>query len=479
MKVFKLLIEAFRIDVLNVNVVCSDEAFSRGYLGSLETAGMLRSGSALGYAIDSFRFIGAGVKGALSIARLSKKIQGGQVCFVAMTSNHRASMCPVFDETSADKHFIDPKVLRSQIQLASLVSLPFLPVMLYRCWKASAYVRENFASSFTTYWRTYGLYLVSHWWIGRNRPACLVLSNDHVGSHRIWNTVAIEQGIPTVYIQHACVADHFPSLDFSYALLDGMDAAKKYLNKPTDCTVFLIGITKYESRDSAIVSKPGSRLRLGISFNMLDSFEQIDSVLSTIKGSLPEASVSVRLHPRSPKNVILEVQRICSELSVNLSDAPSESSFDFLGRVDVHVSGASGIVLDAAMLGVPSVVLFSELNHDVYGFVKGGLCLEAFAIDDLPGQIEHAITHRDSLSERVAEYCEGFGMPGFPQSKSLAARLIDEITTSEIDEQAWEIQSVGSGAVRRLGRAGVLALGQQSAAGLMPRDNVHHELGRG
>jgi len=56
----------------------------------------------------------------------------------------------------------------------------------------------------------------------------LVVANDHSYPCTTIVKAAQDEGVKTVYIQHASVSDKFPALKFDYALLEGLDSLEKY-----------------------------------------------------------------------------------------------------------------------------------------------------------------------------------------------------------------------------------------------------------
>ena len=65
----------------------------------------------------------------------------------------------------------------------------------------------------------------------RKKPIrVLLIGNDHVSLFRAVILAAKENAIKTIYIPHASVGPHFPPLDFDFALLEGEEMKRIYLN---------------------------------------------------------------------------------------------------------------------------------------------------------------------------------------------------------------------------------------------------------
>ncbi|WP_145388584.1 hypothetical protein [Stieleria neptunia] len=313
--------------------------------------------------------------------------------------------------------------------------------MFVRWLRCDRRLRKTFRESVRIYLRTYGVYIAARYWFKKSKPGCIILSNDHVGTYCALNKAAQDEGVPTVYIQHACVADHFPALKFDYAFLDGRDAFDKY-GPSTKTKVFLTGIAKYDhtfrAKDLTRPKDGEQQSSIGICFNLLDDFEYTRTVLSQLRSDFVSREILVRLHPATPPAIFDAVRRLCEDMNLCMSEAAVEDSFAFLERVGILVCGASSIALEAALMGVPSVVYFSSETEDVYGFVKHGLSRHARSLERIAAEIVDLDRQpRSVLAEKAEYFCAGCSRPDRPPSAALAADLISRICDSE-EPLGWE-----------------------------------------
>jgi hypothetical protein len=194
-----------------------------------------------------------------------------------------------------------------------------------------------------------------------------VTSNDHNYQNRCFITAARLTNKTSIYIQHASVSEYFPRLQTTFALLEGEDAANKYLQiGKTDTTILLVG------RVGIGILKNQSTVidNYGYCFNDLDDS---DEVLDTIsKVLLLTKNLLVRPHPHEPRTHLLnEIKKMSG---VTLSDSKNESISAFLTKIDLLICGDSNVQLDAISHNVEVIYhSSSSLHSDYYGFIKNGL----------------------------------------------------------------------------------------------------------
>ena len=120
--------------------------------------------------------------------------------------------------------------------------------------------------------------------------------------------------------------------------------------------------------------------------NALDCSEKVFNLCNYLKRFY---SVTVRPHPASHSEVFNKIK----EAGFDLSDSKQESPFAFLSKIDILVANESGIHLDAALMGVSSL-LFNFSNNKVldwYSFIKSGLIREASTKEELLDYIRQQI----------------------------------------------------------------------------------------
>ena len=148
-----------------------------------------------------------------------------------------------------------------------LIALFFSPRVIYCSIKAKGYEKKSYKYFFTKYLLTYGYFFTAYTLLDKIKPAVLIMSNDHSMENRSLLEAVKNKSICTLYMQHASIYHQsykLPALEFSYALLDGLDALKKYESfGPTSTTVFLIGVVKFDAYMKNI-NKESSINRIGI-----------------------------------------------------------------------------------------------------------------------------------------------------------------------------------------------------------------------
>ena len=111
--------------------------------------------------------------------------------------------------------------------------------------------------------------------------------------------------------------------------------------------------------------------RIGVAINSLDNLLKVKILCSELieKGY---DDLLLRPHPAIEKTVDWEP---FAKMGVRFSLPSKETSFPFLNRISCLISNESGIHLDAAMLGIPSILYnLSDFGLlDWYGFVRTGL----------------------------------------------------------------------------------------------------------
>ncbi|WP_182865753.1 hypothetical protein [Stieleria mannarensis] len=417
--------DAAFLDVIELNPVRSQTAFEKGLQKSLESEEEANQSTGR---FARMRSRIAKLVRSLTASSVPLALIDSEPAWIAGTKNQENALRPVYRSYPRQSAWIDAATLDLLAVSAAKFSLFYTPVLLLRWLQCNQRIKRTFKKSFRIYLRTYGIYIAGRYWLKKSRPGCVILSNDHVGTYCALNQAAQDEGIPTVYIQHACVAAHFPTLKFDYALLDGRDAFDKY-GTSTRTKVFLTGIAKYDHTQRVetclSLSGDGQGSAIGVCFNLLDDFQYTTRMLEQLRSDFAGRKILARLHPATPPSHREAVGQLCADLDICISDSRAEDSFGFLARVGVLVCGASSIVLEAALMGVPSVLHYSSEIGDVYGFVKQGLSRHAKSLDAIAREIDD-LDHqpRRVLAEKAEYFCAGCGQADRPAAATLAADLI-------------------------------------------------------
>ncbi|MBE0557038.1 MAG: hypothetical protein IH628_07370 [Proteobacteria bacterium] len=315
----------------------------------------------------------------------------------------------------------------------------FLPSLLWSYLHANPYQRRAFRYVADIYLLTYGYYVVARSCVRRATPGCVVNANDHTMQNRVMTQVAQESKIPTVYVQHASVTDKFPPLSCDVALLEGLDALRKYEKRGSTRTrVYLIGMPKADAYVTAL-NRSATVRRVGICCNMLDDENHVEQLCRLLSTQLPDLQIVLRPHPSDRRRLPLwgEMARN-SELSY--SNPTTENALDFLTSIDALIAGESNIHLEAALLDVyPLYFAFSGKLFDWYGFLKNGV-VEHFAnADELCEKLKNLSTEKPPIRERCKPYCHTVGTQFDGQSTRLARELIEALATRQpVPNSMWQ-----------------------------------------
>jgi hypothetical protein len=258
------------------------------------------------------------------------------------------------------------------------------------------------------------------------KPAAIVFANDHNPDARAMLLAAKALGIKTAYIQHASISPLFPPLQFDLNLLEGQDALDKYrLCGPIDGKIELIGMPK---ADAYVPFRNTSKQvrTIGIGCNLMDEISEIEKLLRRLTTDFPTIKFILRPHPRDKRNYT-----VLSTISPNISfsDGRTEPTFDYLRRIDVQISGNSGIHLEAVLFNVWSI--FYNLNpqenlHDYYGFIIHGLVDACANYEGLRVLLQEHLQLKPDVYQRAKYYNATVGTEYDGRSGELALQYLKE-----------------------------------------------------
>ncbi len=416
---FKVMFAASRINIFDLNPISSYPEFENGLTVSRRNS---TGRDPIVWFPRTRQLISFVVITIVRIFRLKRfpKPETSSIIFVAGTKNQTEALKPIYEQLEVTQFWLSEPSIAPLRRFAYVISLLYFPCLIYQMICAKGYRSKSFRHSLEKYWLTYGIYFVIRIWLRKTQARSVVLANDHVGFYRTFNQAAQDEQVKTFYVQHACVADFFPPLIYDMALLDGLDAVDKYCNKPCKSKIFLTGIAKFNDANRV---ENDERNVIGVSFNLLDNEEFVKNLLRSLVSSFPKKQIISRLHPATPQNQVERISEFCNSQNILSSNPKSEDVFEYIKQIDVMVCGASSIILEAALKGVPSIAYFSEFASDVYGFVKNGLCEQAHSIDELVQKLE-SIQDDKQLLTATRYYCAGYGIENRPPAAKLAADII-------------------------------------------------------
>ena len=368
-----LIRDAARLDIIDLNYSYSSEKL--GVLKHLTAEELPKKGVVIRIASFSLHLLWA----LVHPRRKEKARPLRPVVFFATSLNQRESLSPVA------KHVGDAFLVCTHVRpgprldcdqeyslaLAYLSSLPFLPLVLRRLWKARGYTRESFFFWFDEYWLSYGHYLSARLWLRRLAPRSVVTANDHTMTPRTFALAARDEGIPTIYLQHGAGSTRNPPLAFDYALLDGRDSLGKFEEAgPAGTKVFLIGKPRSDANHQEI-NNSGKVERIGICTNFVDPLPRVEELCGRLRQDFGMMEFTIRPHPRDQRGVWGD---IAHRYSMTLSDPRVESPFEFLKSMDAIIAGDSSIHVEAALMNTYPLFFDYPLNRrDTHDFQSAGL----------------------------------------------------------------------------------------------------------
>jgi len=417
-----IILNAWHLDLYDINYAVASEEINclATYAKQLKRRAILLGiCSFLGDIVRSFY--------KLFFVSLRKRPTPGRVIFYAISSNHYESLLPIKRQVKDSTFWgcCDECDDTFWMCWAQIISLLYLPRLLWLYFKSTGYRKETFRYYFKDYLRIYGGYVVFSYLLRHCRPKLVVLANDHSALPRTLLKAASDVRVESVYIQHASVTEKWPPLAFNYALLEGCDALMKYENIGKSKTVvFLIGIAKTDF-DVNLFNRQRTVKTLGIALSPDDNYEKVEEVVRGLKSRLPALSIVLRPHPadaiRYPVWDSLSRNYQCA-----LSSAYQETASEFLNKLDSLLAGDSSIHLEAVLHNVyPLYYRFSNTFDDWYGFLKRGLVQSCNSLDELVTCYWRLLEHKPDIRNRAQYYCGTIGTAYDGRSSEVAARLIN------------------------------------------------------
>lgn len=275
------------------------------------------------------------------------------------------------------------------------------------------------------YFRIEGMYKWWSWYLKYKKPKAIIFSNDHLVWHRVLRKAAQANKIPTIYIQHASVTEKFPKLEFDLSLLEGQDAFEKYSKKEVKGKVELIGMPKFD-RYFSYINTDSTIRRIGICTKFLDDIYEIEKLCSTLRASFPDIKMTVRPHPRDPRDQFY--QTLINKHNLHFSDSKTENPFDFLKNIDANISGESSIHLESVLMNVYPIYYNMNSEYlDHYGYIKKGLIEDKFKdANDLVSFISKIREKKPNIRHRAKDYVDTVNTPYDGKSTQMAIDIIEK-----------------------------------------------------
>lgn len=300
----------------------------------------------------------------------------GKILFFCISLNNRRALSYVAKQFDNEDYLLIPDVLAKELTHVRVCFISMMHIFQllvhYGTYKGDA--KRIYGYALPNVILTAGFYQIIGEFLNKMSPKCVLLSNDHVNCSRIIVKHCSTMGIPTIYIQHASVANYYPKLDFTYAFLDGEESYNKYteIHKNGISKAIILGACRFDyMREKCILHKKDALDIIGIAVNMIDDYVIIKSVCHTLLDVNPKLKIVIRTHP-----AMLGFEHFSfGNTQIEYTSAKDETPIDFLNKIDLLIANDSSIHLDALMARVPSVMysMASFGFSDQYSYVAQGL----------------------------------------------------------------------------------------------------------
>lgn len=431
--IIKLLQLSFKLDIYDLNYnISSEEANILSFDGLPRKGMLIRIMVFFRKMFKSFRD---------SDKTKMKEIVPNRPLFFAFSKNQHDAIFPIASKFGYCNYLGISKYgdFRFSLRSAYMLSFFYFPLVLCKYFRAKDYHKCSFQYFFEYFWLTYGYYLQCCRTLNYFKPSMVVVSNDHLMYARAFVLAAKQANIKTVYLQHASVLKKFPRLFFDYAFLDGYDSLNKYADNGFSSTIiFLIGFPKFDKSCKFHNKKPIVE-NVGICIGTLEDVSEIENLCKKLKSESENFNFCIRPHPGDQK--IHLWKNLADTSNFSYSNSKEESSFDFLQKVDVIISGESNILLEAALMNVyPIYYEFSSVKiKDMYGFVKNNLVDKPLKNSkDLILTLNRIATNRPFVRDRAKYYNAVINTEYDGNSLELVVQLLNAISADNKTLDMWK-----------------------------------------
>jgi hypothetical protein len=250
--------------------------------------------------------------------------------------------------------------------------------------------------------------------------------NDHSVFPLAWVYASRKEGIPSIYIQHASVSGVFPRLVVHTALLEGQHSLDTYNaigNFSRDQR--LVGIIRMDG----LIGHKGGTLKktemvVGVCLKGWYPETLLTELVDQIKHTHGVSQIILRPHPGSSLAYLKSLERY----ALPISNAKIEKPIAFLRGLDVLVSGESTIILEAALMKIPTVYIDDTVaEFDLYGYVRHNITFHAKKISDMPAIIESFTKQKvENAFTNCKYYCDSIGTSFENKSADILVKYYNE-----------------------------------------------------
>jgi hypothetical protein len=354
----------------------------------------------------------------------NKPIATSRYSFFAFTSNNKRVLQPI-QSLMPDSYLYTNENL--SFKKAWFYAMLYSPVIFFRYIKYTGYLKEVYATKFTSFCFTYGSYIEARKILKKIDPLIVVVANNHTYLQRCFYKAAQSLKIKTVFVQHASVTENFPVLDFSFAFLDGRETYEKFSqNRTCQSTVFLSGNPRFDIIGKLNFSrKISNTVKIGIALNVYDKIYEINKLICELKDGITNCRITIRPHPGMDIKIWIDHAK---SWGCEVSNAITENPFKFIADNDVFIAGNSSFHLDVVMCNKLSFFynLTGENKFDVYGYIKNGLIIDIS--DNLIPPITEYVNNWKSYSNSNARfYVENYNTEYWCKSAELISKTIMDL----------------------------------------------------
>ncbi|NAZ55357.1 hypothetical protein GL177_18770 [Vibrio toranzoniae] len=323
-----------------------------------------------------------------ALNKIRVEFRQSDVIFIWSTENQKKSLLPIQSEykfrhgneqglSYSIKNRVSADVLVPEFYsyFISLFSLPFcLLYALYSICVNREY--KQFSHGLDRFLLSIGQYYVYYMYLSILAPKVIILSNDHNSEIRALLEVSRKKNIKTVFVQHATPNINLPPLEqFKYAFLDGECSLDIYSSiglLPKE--IKLIGIAKLDKVKRSLGCC--NETYISVALNAIFDMKLLRELILWINYS--GFTVQIRWHP-GQVNKISNLSKQLNDLDVIFNDPRDCDLFSFILSSRILFSGNSNILLEAAILGIPTrYVQIDNIDFDYYHFVKNRITKEIF-----------------------------------------------------------------------------------------------------
>ena len=357
-----------------------------------------------------------------------------KILFLAPSINNKKSIQSIYEVLSDDQYELWGRLNKNlpmlRIYFKSLFYLPLFQKVYNTSSKEDKALIRHFYADFMS---TRAFFDVIDDIMGKsNALQLIVMSNDHCLESRCIIETAARYNKKTLYVQHASISDKFPPLHFTYSFLDGLDSYQKYKKiGDIEGNVFLSGSPRFD--EIATIAKNNDLYDVGIALNALDNLNKVKELCLYISIHFSK-KIIVRPHPSIWKSFD---SYFFKEEGIAISNSTNESSFAFLSKIKVMIANESSIHLDAALMGIPSILFNfnSSVIIDWYSFIKNGLITVANSNEEIVEKLSIGIQLPENI---IRLYNAAFHTP----YEGKVGKLIAQFIKKELDIPSQGVASL-------------------------------------